>query len=202
MELTLYTAPMSRGEMIEWLLRELEVPFAVHIVDWAAGDHKTQAYQRIHPLGSIPALVVNGEPMLESLAMCIFLADAFPEKGLAPVPHVPQRQPYLQWLVYGTATLEPVLSPPFIRSLSVADDERPGVATPAEQEAFARVARPLPLDDGRPFLLGDRLSAADVVVGCELIWARDVGLLRRAEPTLNAYMERLLLRPHCPFQGS
>ena len=71
--------------------------------------------------------------MMESLAMCIFLGDAFPEKGLAPAPDSPWRAAYLQWLVYGTATLEPVLSPPFIRSLSVPLAERQTVATDDER---------------------------------------------------------------------
>ena len=194
MELTLYTAPMSRGEMVEWLLKELEVPFSTQILDWGSGEHKTEAYRAIHPLGSIPALVVDGRPMMESLAMCIFLGDTFPEKGLAPAPDSPWRAAYLQWLVYGTATLEPVLSPPFIRSLSVPPAERQTVATDDEREAMQRVLEPLPLHDGRPYLLGESFSAADVVVGCELIWARQVGLLQNAPREVQSYTDRLVLR--------
>ncbi len=67
MELVLYTADNSRGFLVEWLLEELEAPYRRELLDLSAGEQKREAYLAIHPLGAVPALVVDGRPMMESL---------------------------------------------------------------------------------------------------------------------------------------
>ena len=105
MKLVLYTAARSRGLMVEWLLEELGVPYERTMLDLAAGEHKAEAYTALHPLGAVPTLTVDGVPMMESLAICLFLADNFSKSSLAPALSESTRADYLQWMVYATATI-------------------------------------------------------------------------------------------------
>jgi glutathione S-transferase len=194
MKWTLYTADQSRGFMVEWLLEELGVSFERRLVNLFSGETKSEAYRSIHPLGSLPALVGEGEPMMESQAMVLLLADSEPESALAPVLTSPHRAAYLQWVVYGTATLEPALGPTFVRSLSGPPGEREKTATREEIEGIHRVLEPLSDALERGSMLPTGFSAADVVIGSELVWAEDVGLLAR-HPEARAYLADLKTRP-------
>lgn len=193
MQLTLYTADLSRGFMVEWLLEELGVPYARESVDLFSGETKSDAYRAIHPLGSVPALVVDGVPHMESLAMMLFLADVHPVAQLAPGLDHPSRSHYLQWMVYCTATLEPALGPAFVRSLSVAPEARKNTATDDERQEFHRKLAPLSPSMAEHSLLDMGFSAVDIVLGSELYWADQVGLLSE-HPIAAAYLKRLLAR--------
>ena len=180
--------------MVEWLLDELGVSHRRVELDLMAGEHKRDAYRAIHPLGAVPALVVDGLPIIESLAICLYLADAFPDAGLAPPSGSPDRARYYQWMVYATATLEPKLGPAFVRSLSVEPERRHEVATDAERDAMHEVLAPLQNELARGHLLDYGVSAADLIVGSELWWASQVGLLREHSGA-RAYLESVTARP-------
>lgn len=191
--MTLYTAAQSRGFMVAWLLEEIGEPYDAVLIDLAAGEHTSDSYREIHPLGSVPALVVDGHVMFESLAICLWLADAFPARRLAPPLDTTDRRAYLQWMVYATATLEPALSQPFVRSLGVPPEHRKDAATPEERVRFERVLAPLMdrLDTG--FLVGECTTAADLVIATELHWASLVGLIPGDSPAgryLTRYQRR------------
>ena len=201
MKLELYTADQSRGFMVEWLLNELGVSYKRHGLDLFAGEHKSPEYLAIHPQGAVPALLVDGEPIIESLGICLFLADAFAQQHLAPPAGTIERARYCQWMVYATATIEPKLSAAFVRSLGQPPEQRKRAATSDEQRAMQAVLTPLlpTLEDG-PFI-GRHFSAADVVIGSELHWADQVGLLETC-PEMRAYVDRLRRRPAFPGGGS
>lgn len=193
-DLRLYTAAQSRGFMVAWLLEEIGEPYETVLIDLAAGEHKSDSYMDIHPLGSVPALVVDGRVMLESLAMCLWLADAFSLKKLAPALDSVERGPYVQWMVYATATLEPALSKPFVRSLGVSPEDRKHVATPDECSAFGRLLVPLETRLTAGFMVGERITSADVVVATELYWASMVGLIRE-DSSAGRYLSTYRHRP-------
>jgi glutathione S-transferase len=197
MELVLYTAANSRGFLVEWLLEELQAPYRCELLDLAAGDHKQESYLAVHPLGVVPALLVDGRPMMESLAISLFLADAFPAAGLAPDVASPDRGLYYQWMVYATATVEPRLSAAFIRGLGQSSADRLSVATAEERWAFATVLAPVERGMARGHLLESGLSAADIVLASELYWASQVGLLADAAEA-QRYLSTLMKRPACP----
>jgi len=196
MGLVLYTACQSRGFVCEWLLEELGTAYEAVRLNLAAGEAKTPAYRSIHPLGAVPALVVDGIPMVESLAICLYLADISKAKELAPSPTNPERQEYLQWMVYAVATIEPMLSKPFVRSLGVEPSLRPGVATDEERASFASVLAPLRERMGSGHMLPSGFSAADVLVASQLYWASQVGLLAGVEDARD-YLASMLSRPAC-----
>ena len=185
---------MSRGFMVEWLLEELQVPYTRKVVDLFSGYTQSEEYQRIHPLGAVPALVVDGTPMIESLAIMLFLADAFPEAQLSPMVSEPHRNTYLQWMVYCTATIEPKLGAPFVRALSLPLPERKETATATEIEAFHRTLEPLREAMRGPCVLSTGFSAVDVVLSAELHWADQVGMVS-GHGTARAYLEKMVNRP-------
>lgn len=191
MEITLYYAPYTRAGRVRWLLEELGVPYTLTRVDTKAGDQHAPAYQAIHPLGLVPALTLDGAPMIESAAMLIYLADRFADRGLAPALDAPDRATYLQWILFNTTTFEPPLLTAHFPTGAPPTDEARARAV-RSFDAAARVLSAA-LADGREFLLG-RLTTADIAIGSVLGWARAAGALA-AHPILLEYGRRLGARP-------
>lgn len=190
----LYFNRFTRATRPRWLLEELGVPCEIVNVDLRAGEHKTDAYKAVHPLGRLPAFVEDdGQVIFESAAIVLHLADRFPEAGLAPAPGSSARGLYYQWVVYAVSELEgPVLR--IFREWSKAEALRDAAAVEAAQLEFNERAEVLSQAlQGRDWLLGD-FSAADVMIGSILAWGERMGAIRDF-PTLQAYSARCQARP-------
>ncbi len=96
----LYFAPRTRASRPRWLLEELEVPYELVKLDLSKQESRTPAYVALHPFGEVPVLVDGDVTLFESSAICLYLADRFPEKRLAPSLGSPDRGPYLQWMLF------------------------------------------------------------------------------------------------------
>ena len=109
--LTLYHSPRSRGSRIIWLLEEIGAPYEIKEVPIrrsnGTGESAPESYRDIHPHLKIPALEHNGATMFETGAIATYLADQFPEAGLAPKIGDPKRGPYLTWMFYVSDIIEP-----------------------------------------------------------------------------------------------
>lgn len=184
MEIVLTYAPASRAGRVRWLLEELELPYTLRRVALYGEDTAAPGYRALHPLGKVPALVVDGVAMIESGAQLVWLADRLPERGLAPAPDAPERAAYLQWIFYNATTFEP----PLERLWKEKHERERAVFDEAAHVVTATLA------DGRPYLLGDRFSAADVAIGSVVGWARALGALD-AHPALVEYGRRVGGRP-------
>src|SRR3954447_150273 len=84
-ELVFYTHPMSRGRIVRWMLEEIGQPYRTEILDYGT-TMKAPAYLAINPMGKVPALRHGDAVVTETAAICAYLADAFPQAGLAPPP--------------------------------------------------------------------------------------------------------------------
>ena len=186
---TLYTNPMSRGRTVHWLLDELGAPYVLKILDLATSEQKAPEYLAINPMGKVPAIVHRGVVVTEAAAICVYLADAFPQAGLAPKLDDPKRGTYLRWIFFGVGCFEPAVMdkmfgrPPF---------ERPGAISYGTYEMMlATLATAL---TPGPWILGSRFSAADVFVGSQLHFAL---MTKAIEPTpvFQAYVDRIAARP-------
>jgi glutathione S-transferase len=184
MELTLFYAPSTRAGRVRWLCEELEVPYTLARVDPKAPD---PAFAAASPLGKVPALVVDGAPMIESTAMLILLADRFADRGLAPALDAPARVPYLQWHAFVPITIEP----PLLDLWKPLDEPAKAAARAKTIEALAVLDAAFA--DGREYLLG-AFSAVDCAAGQVTGWARGAGVLD-AVPRLAAYGRRIAARP-------
>lgn len=188
-ELVLYTNPMSRGRMARIMLEEIGVRYRAEIVAYGP-QMKGEAYRAVNPMGKVPALVHGDAVVTECGAICTYLADAFPEAGLAPEPGDPLRGPYLRWMFFGAG---PVDTAATMRSLGyVPPPEAAGrvgwgsieLVTDVLEQAVA----------GRDWLLGERFSAADVYLGSQITWGIMFGTIDK-RPALEAYAARLMARP-------
>lgn len=179
---------------VAFLLEELGVSYERVVLDPTKGENKTPAYLAIHPHGWVPALVDGDTIIHETAAICLYLADRFIDKGLAPPLSSLERGPYYQWIVYSVATLEPCIADVYLQ-LDRDPEQRDEAVLSSGRERFAASARVLAQAlRERPFLLGADLSAADVLVGAMLVWAEALGLLQD-QPVLAAYAGRIRSRP-------
>src|SRR5262245_40216038 len=113
----LYFAPATRAFRPRWMLEEIAMPYDLTVVDIRNNEHKTPEFLKINPLGSIPVFVDGDLTVVESTAICLYLADKFYLKKLAPPPSAPARARYYQWAMYGANTLEAVVMPVYMRGL-------------------------------------------------------------------------------------
>jgi glutathione S-transferase len=187
-ELVLYTNPMSRGRIVRWMLEEIGRPYRTEVLGYE--DMKAPAYLAVNPMGKVPAIAHGGTVVTESAAICAYLADAFPEAGLAPTPGDRLRGPYFRWLFFAAGPLE-----------AAATNKALGLEVPAGRETMAgygTYGRTIDALEGalsgREYLAGDRFTAADLYVGAHLGWGMMFGTIEK-RPAFETYWERLAARP-------
>lgn len=191
----LYHAPQSRSGRARWLLEELGVPYETVTMGLRDGSLKTAEYLKKHPHGAVPALEDDGLAMFESAAICLYLADKYADRKLAPPVGSRERAPYYQWVVYTMATLEPPVLQVFMNTVQLPEAERSAKVAEEGRKRFKEVAAVLSRAlEGKQYLLGDHFTAADVMVGSTIGWASFMGLLE-GFPVLQQYVQRLMERP-------
>jgi glutathione S-transferase len=194
--LKLYHSPQSRSTRPRWLLEELGVPYEVVRVDLQAGEQKRPEYLKINPNGAVPALVDGDLTLFESAAICQYLAYSFPEKRLAPPVGTPARGLYYQWIHYAMSGLEPPILTIFMHTMRKPETERlPALVPEARGQLTAALAVVERALDGRPFILGNDFTAADVLVGSMLGWARRMRIIGDELPNVSGYVGRVTQRP-------
>lgn len=184
-----YFNPMSRAVTTHWMLIELGVAHEQVFVDFLKGETERREYRAINPMGKIPALVDGDVVVTEVAAICAYLADKFPEKGLAPDPGSEERGKYYRYLFVPGTTLEPMFT---VNLLGVED-------YPAQSVGFGDLDRCLAtiesMTPGSGWVLGDRFTAADIVFGGTLDFAIKFGWLKAPSEKVSAYVRRLKDRP-------
>lgn len=190
-DLVLYTTPMSRGRIARWMLEEVGAPYRAELMDFGPGL-KDAAFRAINPMGKVPALRHGAAVVTETAAICAYLADAYPEAGLAPPPGSRDRAAYYRWLFFAAGPVEAAVTNKVL-GVTVPDDPRMrGMvgygSLPEVQDALEQAVR------GADYLAGQRFSAADLYVGAHLAWGMAFGTIER-RPAFEAYTARLTGRP-------
>ncbi|NOT70008.1 MAG: glutathione S-transferase family protein [Hyphomicrobium sp.] len=184
-----YHAPNTRSSAVRWLFEELgNPPHEMKPMNLAKGDHKTPWYMAINPMGMVPTVVHGGTVITEAAAIAMYLADIYPEAGLAPKIGDTARGTYLRWIVFNQAAVEPAVT-------DLALKREPGSPAMMSYGTYDATIDALAgaLAKG-PYILGDQFSAADVVVGSGVRWMLMFKLLpERREFT--SYAEKLSARP-------
>jgi glutathione S-transferase len=188
-ELVFYTHPMSRGRIARWMLEEIGQPYRTEVLDYET-TMKGSAYKAINPMGKVPAIVHRGVAITECAAVCAYLADAFPQAGLAPPPTDVGRAPYYRWMFFAAGPLEAVIT-----NRMLGFEVPPGREKSAGYGTFADVMDALEeAVSAGPYLAGDRFSAADVYVGSHIGFGLAFKTVEK-RPAFERYVERLYQRP-------
>jgi glutathione S-transferase len=190
----LYYVPKTRASRPRWVLEELGVPYDLVRLDPAKAETRSAEHMERHPLGHVPVLEDRGQAIFVSGAICLHLADLFPEKRLLPPPGSVERGLAYQWVLFSMTEMEP----PLIGLSTEArkpEVERDTAATARARDLFRKAADVIEVAlRNRKFLLGDGFGVADVMVGGTLAWARGFKLLDGL-PSVEAYLARLRERP-------
>lgn len=187
--LIFFHAPQSRSSGVAVLLAELDAPHELRLVNLKACEQRGAAFLAVNPMGKVPAIRHRGALVTEQVAIYLYLAEAFPGAGLSPAVGDPDRGPYLRWMAFYGSCFEPAV---FDRAMK--REPAPGGASP--YGSFDAVLDTLrgQLRTG-PYLLGERLTAADILWGGALRWITMFGLLPPDQPEIAAYVERVTGRP-------
>ncbi len=191
-DLVFYTNPMSRGRIVRWMLEELGQPYETRVLAYGP-EMKSPDYLAINPMGKVPAIRHGKAVVTECAAICCYLADAFPEAGLAPPHGSPLRAPYYRWMFFAAGPVEAAITNRSFGFDLPDDPQARGRAGWGSYESVCDALEAL-LADGRDHVTGDAFSAADVYVGAQIIWGLQFGTLPE-RPGFKAYAERLQARP-------
>ena len=186
--ITLYHAPRSRSANTLWLLEEIGEPFELRIVNIRRGDGSgARDPANPHPHGKVPAIQHDGTTIFEGAAITLYLTDAFPKAGLGPKIGDRDRGRYLSWLAYYTGVFEPSLTAKFLKIEHIYGT----FAWAPFEEVLEHLGRTLA---ERPYLLGEKFSAADIVYGGSMEFLISRGMVPDTD-VFKAYSERVTARP-------
>lgn len=169
-EIVFYTNPMSRGRIVRWMLEETGAPYRTEVVEYGPAM-KAPEYLALNPMGKVPTLVHGEVIVTECAAICAYLADTFPDAGLAPPP--PERGAYYRWLFFAAGPLE-----------AATTNRAFNLEPPADKQGmvgygnFDLVVNTLEIAvSGADYIAGTQFTAADVYVGSHVGWGMQYGML-------------------------
>ena len=186
--ITLYHAPQTRSTGAMVLVEELGAEVDTVVIDMKAGEQRAPAFLAVNPLGKVPALRDGDALVTEQVAVYLFLADRFPERGLAPPLGDALRGPYLRWMAFYGSSFEPAC-------VDRAMKREPGMRAMSPYGDYDAVLKAVTDQLARgPWMLGERFSALDVLWGGALGWMTMFGIVE-ATPVIAAYAARVAARP-------
>jgi len=186
--ITLYHAPRTRSTSTLLLLEELGAEYDLHVLDLARGQQRTPQYLAVNPMGKVPAIRHGDAVVTEQVAIYVYLADLYADRGLAPQAGDSLRGPYLRWLAFYGSCFEPA-----VVDRSLKRDPAPGASSPYGDFDTLLATVTAQLAEG-PNLLGERFTAADVLWGAALGLTTGWGLVPDA-PVVSRYVQAFDARP-------
>lgn len=186
----LFWCPQTRSFRALWLMEEAGAPYERVKVDIRKGEQNAPWFRAINPMGKVPALADGEAKVAESAALCAYVAERCPGANLAPLLGDPARGRYLHWLFFAAGCIEAAYTQKFT-NLAV-----PGGEVSAGWGSFDKVMDVLEqaVQPG-PWLLGERFSAADVMIGADLHFGLTLLKIVPPKPAFAAYVARCAARP-------
>ncbi|SHF31111.1 glutathione S-transferase [Microbulbifer donghaiensis] len=175
-DLVFYTNPQSRGRIVRWMLEEIGVPYRTEVLEYGT-SMKSPEYLAINPMGKVPAIVHDGNVVTECAAICAYLAEAFPEAGLAPIDNA-ERANYYRWLFFTAGPVEAAITN---KSL-FGSDPAPEKERMAGYGNYAAAIDALSSAvKANPYIAGNRFTAVDVYVGAQVGWGLQFGTIDKRD---------------------
>lgn len=185
--ITLYYAPQTRSVTALALLEEVGVPYDIHLLDLAAGDHKKPDYLAVNPMGKVPAISDGRVNVAETAAIALYLGDRYSLGNLAPALDSPARGDYLRWAVFMPGCIEPAMSEKFAQREP--DPRRSGWGS--FDQVVDVLTKALAKNE---YLAGNRYSLADTLIGNALNFMVLFKIMEPSTP-LGQYAARITARP-------
>ncbi len=195
----LYEFGPSRSIRVRWTLQELGIDFDTVQVSLIKREHRSPEFLKINPAGKLPVLTDGELVLTESVAIVLYLAEKYADKGFIPADLAGRAELY-RWLLFTTTELEQPLWRIFRHTAGYPADKRlPGEVALARDDftAMAQIAETHM--SGRRFVVGETITVADFVLAYTLDWAKETKLLDGL-PRLEAYMEEMYARPRAPMR--
>ena len=187
-QVELFYAPQTRASGVRVLLEELGAPYKLNVLNLRLGENRQPHFLAVNSSGKVPALRVGDAVITEQVAIYIYLADLFPEKGLTPALDDPRRGPYLRWFVHMASCFEPALVDRALKREEPPVSMSPyGSFETVMENMRARLAK-------GPYVLGDRMTAVDVLWGMGLRWGMMFGIVPELDE-FKEYTARFAERP-------
>ena len=184
----LFWAPQTRSTRVIWMLEETGIDYDMERVDIRAADRKdSNEFLAASPMGKVPAIADGDAVMSESAAICIYLADRYGDGILAPAIDDGLRGKFLYWTIYTPAVIEPAMSEKFNKT-------EPNRVRSGWGDFDLMIKT---FDEGladKEWILGDRFTAADVMLGSSAVFLRMFDMLPDTR-NIGAYADRCLARP-------
>ncbi|MGI9487086.1 MAG: glutathione S-transferase family protein [Geminicoccaceae bacterium] len=181
-DLIFYTNPMSRGRIVRWMLEETGAPYQVEVIGYGP-PMKSRDYLAINPMGKVPAIKHGETIVTECAAICAYLADAFPDAGLAPAPD--DRGAYYRWLFFAAGPFEAAVINQAL-GFEVPEDKRVMAGYGSYAATIDALEKSLPRSG---YITGSHFSAADVYVGSHIGWGLEFGTIEK-RPMFEDYAGR------------
>lgn len=183
-----FHAPNTRSSGTRMLLEELRAPHELRVINMKAGEQRKPAFLAVNPMGKVPAILHRDGLVTEQVAIFIYLADLFPQAGLAPALDDPRRGSYLRWMAYYGSCFEPAVVDRALKREPAAPQMCPyGDFDTMLKTVTDQLAK-------GPYLLGERMTAADVLWGTALGWTTMFKLVPEL-PVIMDYVKRIAARP-------
>lgn len=177
-----YYNTLSRGRIIHWMLEEMGIPYELHAMNWESGEHKSPEFLKLNPMGKVPVLVHKGVVITEAAAICLYLADAYPECCLAPAVNDTLRGIYYRWMLFAASSFE----------YARVDQRYPRVEAPSPRQlgygTYEDTINTMEKAVSNGYLTG-KFSAADIFVSMTIGW----GLMQKDLEPRPAFLEYVKL---------
>lgn len=187
----LYTKPGACSTADHIALQWTGQPFELEILD--KESMKAPAYLAINPSGAVPAVVDGDFVLTQNAAIMGYIADTYPEAGLAGDGSARQRAEANRWLAFVNSDVHPAFKPMFGPAAFLPDPDERSV-TVLKSSALKRLRNLYEIADkqlaGKQWLAGFR-SVADPYLYITLRWARAFNVDLSGLDNLAAFQQRM-----------
>jgi glutathione S-transferase len=168
---------------VRWLLEEMGLAYEDKQLSYDKKEHKGPEYLKINSMGTVPAVEIDGKLMIESVAICAYLADKHQDKKMAPALDSQERMDYMQWMFFIPATVEPIL----VEGFKASEENRSQVMAKMKEDIQPSLDLMSKALAGKDYLVGNQFSAADIIVSTALCYAQNFQLLEGRDNLLSYF---------------
>jgi glutathione S-transferase len=192
----LYYSPGTASMVVHLALLEIGAPYRLELVDFDSDAQHSPEYLKLNPGGTVPVVVIDGEPRFESGALLMVLAERHPEAGLIPPPGTRERELWQQWVVYLSNTLMSAYRLWFYPRELGYEAHTPEIRAAIQRRIEGIWDRlDAHLSAHGPYLLGERFSGADLMLTMLLRWSRNMPRPATEWPALKRLADLVRARP-------